>query len=57
MKRLLKIGTIALGLLLVAALLLPPGALAVKEVKIGVIYPLTGGAAAAGRSAWASDTR
>jgi branched-chain amino acid transport system substrate-binding protein len=49
MKRLLKVGTIALGLLLVTAFLLPSGALAVKEVKIGVIYPLTGGAAAAGR--------
>ena len=49
MKGLLKFGTTALGLLLVAALLLPSGALAVEEVKIGVIYPLTGGAAAAGR--------
>lgn len=49
MKALLKVGTTALGLLLVAALLLPAGALAVEEVKIGVIYPLTGGAAAAGR--------
>ncbi len=29
--------------------LVPPGAWAVREVKIGVIYPLTGGAAAAGR--------
>jgi branched-chain amino acid transport system substrate-binding protein len=49
MKALLKVGTIALGLLLVAVFLLPAGALAVEEVKIGVIYPLTGGAAAAGR--------
>jgi len=49
MKALLKVGTTVLGLLLVAALLLPAGALAVEEVKIGVIYPLTGGAAAAGR--------
>jgi len=49
MKALLKVGTTALGLLLVVALLLPAGALAVEEVKIGVIYPLTGGAAAAGR--------
>jgi branched-chain amino acid transport system substrate-binding protein len=30
-------------------LLVPSGAWAVKEIKIGVIYPLTGGAAAAGR--------
>jgi branched-chain amino acid transport system substrate-binding protein len=49
MKALLKVGKIALGLLLVAVFLLPAGALAVEEVKIGVIYPLTGGAAAAGR--------
>ncbi len=49
MRALLKVGKIVLGLLLVATLLLPAGALAVEEVKIGVIYPLTGGAAAAGR--------
>jgi branched-chain amino acid transport system substrate-binding protein len=49
MRALLRFGKTALGLLLVAALLLPSGALAVEEVKIGVIYPLTGGAAAAGR--------
>jgi branched-chain amino acid transport system substrate-binding protein len=49
MKALLKVGTIALGLLLVAVFIVPAGALAVEEVKIGVIYPLTGGAAAAGR--------
>ena len=49
MKALLKVGTIALGLLLVAVFILPAGALAAEEVKIGVIYPLTGGAAAAGR--------
>ena len=33
----------------VVGILVPSGAWAVKEVKIGVIYPLTGGAAAAGR--------
>jgi branched-chain amino acid transport system substrate-binding protein len=49
MRALLKIGTTALGLLVITALLLPATALAVEEVKIGVIYPLTGGAAAAGR--------
>ena len=32
-----------------AILLLPLSAMAEKEIKIGVIYPLTGGAAAAGR--------
>ena len=36
-------------LLAVIGFLLPSGAWAVKEIKIGVIYPLTGGAAAAGR--------
>jgi len=38
-----------LGILLIAGLIGPAGALAAKEIKIGVIYPLTGGAAAAGR--------
>ncbi len=36
-------------LLLTAALLVPSVAQAEKEIKIGVLYPLTGGAAAAGR--------
>jgi branched-chain amino acid transport system substrate-binding protein len=49
MKVLIRAGVITLTVLLVAAFLIPPGALAVEEVKIGVIYPLTGGAAAAGR--------
>jgi branched-chain amino acid transport system substrate-binding protein len=34
---------------LTIGLIIPVGALAAKEIKIGVIYPLTGGAAAAGR--------
>lgn len=38
-----------LGIFAVFGLMFPAGAMAVKEVKIGVIYPLTGGAAAAGR--------
>lgn len=38
-----------LGLFLIMILILPAGALAQKEIKIGAIYPLTGGAAAAGR--------
>jgi branched-chain amino acid transport system substrate-binding protein len=38
-----------LGLLAIGGLLIPAGALAAKEIKIGAIYPLTGGAAAAGR--------
>jgi len=38
-----------IGIFAVIGFLVPSGAWAVKEVKIGVIYPLTGGAAAAGR--------
>jgi branched-chain amino acid transport system substrate-binding protein len=37
------------SLILVMSLIVPAGALAEKEIKIGAIYPLTGGAAAAGR--------
>jgi len=40
---------VVLGVLAVMGLLVPSAALAAKEIKIGVIYPLTGGAAAAGR--------
>ena len=36
-------------LLVAAALLVPSPVQAEKEIKIGVLYPLTGGAAAAGR--------
>jgi branched-chain amino acid transport system substrate-binding protein len=36
-------------MVLIVGLFIPTGALAEKEIKIGVIYPLTGGAAAAGR--------
>jgi branched-chain amino acid transport system substrate-binding protein len=49
MKVLMRVGVLTLTVVLAAAFLVPPGALAVQEVKIGVIYPLTGGAAAAGR--------
>jgi branched-chain amino acid transport system substrate-binding protein len=38
-----------IGMFAIIGFLVPSGAWAVKEVKIGVIYPLTGGAAAAGR--------
>jgi branched-chain amino acid transport system substrate-binding protein len=38
-----------IGVLLIIGLIAPAGALAEKEIKIGAIYPLTGGAAAAGR--------
>jgi len=40
---------VVLGLSATFGLFIPSGAWAVKEIKIGVIYPLTGGAAAAGR--------
>ena len=39
----------ALLFLLVIGLILPSGVMAEKVIKIGAIYPLTGGAAAAGR--------
>ena len=49
MKSVLKVGMIVLVLTLVIGLIIPAGAMAAKVIKIGVIYPLTGGAAAAGR--------
>ena len=44
-----RFGMLILSLLLIFPLFLPSGVCSAKEVKIGVIYPLTGGAAAAGR--------
>jgi branched-chain amino acid transport system substrate-binding protein len=38
-----------LGLVLVAALVLPSALFAADDIKIGVLFPLTGGAASAGR--------
>ena len=49
MKSFMKFSMFVLGVLAVAGLLVPSVAMAGKEIKIGVIYPLTGGAAAAGR--------
>ena len=49
MKRLLPTTAALAGLAILCGLLIPGPALAAKEIKIGVIYPLTGGAAAAGR--------
>ncbi len=49
MRSIARISMVALGVLAVMGLLVPSTALAAKEIKIGVIYPLTGGAAAAGR--------
>jgi len=42
-------GLFIIGILAVSILLLPASVWAVEEIKIGVIYPITGGAAAAGR--------
>jgi len=49
MKAYMRKIMMAMCLFAVVGFLVPSGAWAVKEVKIGVIYPLTGGAAAAGR--------
>jgi branched-chain amino acid transport system substrate-binding protein len=42
-------GVLFLSLFLIFGLILPTGTMAAKTIKIGAIYPLTGGAAAAGR--------
>jgi branched-chain amino acid transport system substrate-binding protein len=49
MKARAKKFMLVLCALVVAGFAVPSGAWAVDEIKIGVIYPLTGGAAAAGR--------
>ncbi len=49
MQHFMKIWMSVFALLAVMGLVAPTGAMAVEEIKIGVIYPLTGGAAAAGR--------
>jgi branched-chain amino acid transport system substrate-binding protein len=49
MKRFVHYGLLLIIVLLSLGMLLPPAVSAAKEIKIGVIYPLTGGAAAAGR--------
>jgi len=49
MKRLLQGTAFLAALAILCGLMVPTTALAAKEIKIGVIYPLTGGAAAAGR--------
>lgn len=49
MRAIPRCGLIVLSMVLIIGLIIPVGAWAAKEIKIGVIYPLTGGAAAAGR--------
>jgi branched-chain amino acid transport system substrate-binding protein len=49
MKRLLPLTAILSAVAIFCGLMVPTATLAAKDIKIGVIYPLTGGAAAAGR--------
>jgi branched-chain amino acid transport system substrate-binding protein len=49
MKKALRYGLCVLSLMLAIGMIFPAGAVAQKTIKIGAIYPLTGGAAAAGR--------
>jgi len=49
MKTICKFTVFFLSFLLIIGLLAPPAVFAEKVIKIGAIYPLTGGAAAAGR--------
>jgi branched-chain amino acid transport system substrate-binding protein len=49
MKKALRYGVGILSLMLAFGMIFPAGAAAQKTIKIGAIYPLTGGAAAAGR--------
>ena len=49
MKRLLQVTAVMIGLAVLCGMMVPTATFAAQEIKIGVIYPLTGGAAAAGR--------
>ena len=49
MKSVFRLSVLVLSFFLIVGLLLPTGVMAAKTIKIGAIYPLTGGAAAAGR--------
>ena len=49
MRAIARCGLFVLSMVLIIGLIIPAGAWAEKAIKIGVIYPLTGGAAAAGR--------
>lgn len=49
MKKVLRYAVGMLSLMLAIGMIFPAGSLAQKTIKIGAIYPLTGGAAAAGR--------
>jgi len=49
MKSMMRVGMVVFCVLAVIGLIAPGPASAADAVKIGVIYPLTGGAAAEGR--------
>ena len=49
MRAIVRCGFFVLSMVLIVGLVIPTGAFAEKVIKIGAIYPLTGGAAAAGR--------
>jgi branched-chain amino acid transport system substrate-binding protein len=49
MKALVRLALVGIALAAVLGLMVPADVFAAEEIKIGVIYPLTGGAAAAGR--------
>ena len=49
MKSMVRVGIIVLALIAITSLLVPAVVQAAEPIKIGVIYPLTGGAAAEGR--------
>ena len=49
MKALVRLVIVGVALAAVLGLTVPAGVFGAEEIKIGVIYPLTGGAAAAGR--------
>ncbi|MCF8146638.1 MAG: ABC transporter substrate-binding protein [Deltaproteobacteria bacterium] len=49
MKSMIRVGMVVLSVLALIGFMAPADVLAAEEIKIGVIYPLTGGAAAAGR--------
>jgi len=49
MRSSLKCAQLLMGIVLLTALVLPCAVIAAEDIKIGVLFPLTGGAAASGR--------
>ncbi len=52
MKSVFKYAMIVWVLLFIIGLIVPAGALAAKEIKIGAIYPLTGGSTGGRSEKW-----